>query len=185
MKTSTFLCTALAATMGFSGLASAQVYTPDTRQERREDRRERIEDARERVEDRREMREDRRERREDFAERREDRAERYEDYRDGQRRWVNPPVYRNAPNYSYGYNQGYYQGYNRGYAPGYYANTAPRFHRGGYLPHNYRHATYFVTNWNAYPALYAPPYGHQWVQVGNDFLLVALTTGLIAHMLTM
>lgn len=192
MKTSTILCTAIAATMGFSTLAAAQGHRydrNDVRQERREDARERVEDARERVEDRREVREDRRERREDFVERREDRAERREDFRDGQRRWVNPPVYGNAPHrpnhgYNHGYNQNYNHGYTRGYAPGYYASNAPRFHRGGYLPHNYRHSSYYVTNWNAYPALYAPPYGHQWVHVGNEFLLVAVTTGLIAHLLT-
>ena len=174
MKSKTVLCTAILATMGFSTLASAQ----DTRYDRRDARQERREDARERVEDARERVEDRRERREDFAERLEDRAERREDFRDGQRRWVNPPVYNNAPNY-------YNRGYSRGYAPGYYANTAPRFYRGGYLPRDYRQSSYFVANWHAYPALYAPPYGHQWVQVGNDFLLVAITTGLIAHMLTM
>jgi Ni/Co efflux regulator RcnB len=173
MKTSAILCTALAATMGFSTLASAQDTRQErreARQERREDMRERREDARERVEDRREVREDRAERREDFAERREDRAERREDFRDG-RRW--------APN-NYGYNQSY----NRGYAPRYYANTAPRFYRGGYLPYTYRQPTYHV-NWRAYNGLYAPPYGYQWVQVGNDFLLIALATGLIATAVTM
>jgi Ni/Co efflux regulator RcnB len=173
MKTSAILCTALAATMGFSTLASAQDTRQDrreSRQERREDVRERREDARERVEDRREVREDRAERREDFAERREDRAERREDFRDG-RRW--------APN-----NHGYTQGYNRGYSPGYYANTVPRFYRGGYLPYTYRQPSFYV-NWRAYNGLYAPPYGYQWVQVGNDFLLIALATGLIATAVTM
>jgi Ni/Co efflux regulator RcnB len=169
MKNATILCTALAATMGFSTLASAQDTRQDrreARQERREDIRERREDARERVEDRREVREDRAERREDFAERREDRSERREDFRDG-RRW--------APN-NYGYN--------RGYSPGYYANTTPRFYRGGYLPYTYRQPTYHV-NWRAYNGLYAPPYGYQWVHVGNDFLLIALATGLIATAVTM
>lgn len=177
MKTSAILCTALAATMGFSTLASAQDTRHDrreARQERREDMRERREDARERVEDRREFREDRRERREDFAERREDRAERGEDFRDGHR-W--------APN-NRGYNHGYSYGYNRGYAPRYYANTAPRFYRGGYLPYAYRQPTFHV-NWRAYNGLYAPPYGYQWVHVGNEFLLIALATGLIATAVTM
>jgi Ni/Co efflux regulator RcnB len=145
MKTTAILCTALAATMGFSSLASAQ----DTRQDRREARQER---------------------REDIRERHEDRVERREDFRDG-RRW--------APN-NYGYNQGY----NRGYSPGYYANTAPRFYRGGYLPYTYRQPTYYV-NWRAYNGLYAPPYGYQWVHVGNDYLLIALATGLIASAVTM
>jgi Ni/Co efflux regulator RcnB len=175
MRTATLLTTALAATMGFSTLASAQDTRQErreARQERREDARERVEDARERVEDRREVREDRRERREDFVERREDRAERREDYRDGQRRWVNPPAY-NAPNY-------YRHGYNQGYAPRYYGNAAPRFYRGGYLPYSYRQPGYYV-NWQAYPnRLYAPPYGYQWVHVGDEVLLIALATGLIA-----
>lgn len=68
--------------------------------------------------------------------------------------------------------------------PGYaYRAQAPRFYRGGYLPHAYRNRGYYVNNWNAYPALYAPPYGYQWMNVDGNFLLVALATGLIANAL--
>lgn len=41
-----------------------------------------------------------------------------------------------------------------------------------------------VSNRQAYPGLYAPPHGYQWVQSGNAFLLVALACGLIANLLT-
>ena len=58
-----------------------------------------------------------------------------------------------------------------------------RFYRGGYLPREYLGGGYYVNNWNAYPGLYAPPYGYQWVNVGGEFLLVALATGLIANAL--
>ena len=61
--------------------------------------------------------------------------------------------------------------------------AAHRFYRGGYLPYEYRQHGYYVNNWQAYPALYAPPYGHQWVNVDGEFLLVALATGLIANAL--
>lgn len=73
---------------------------------------------------------------------------------------------------------GRYERYDRGYADydGY-------FRRGGYLPYEYRRPDYYV-DWRSYPGLYAPPYGYQWVQVGNDFLLVALASGLIANLLT-
>jgi Ni/Co efflux regulator RcnB len=208
MKSTTILCTAIAATMGLGTLAQAQ----DTRQERREarqearqdDRQERRQDARQ--ERRQEARQDaRQEQRRDRVEARRvpnfvntplanvrdpEPYQRHYNQQAPQRHYNNNYApqrhYNNAPNYyNHGYNQGYHQGYNRGYAPGYYANNTPRFYRGGYLPHSYRQPTYFVANWNAYPSLYAPPYGHQWVQVGNDFLLVAVTTGLIAHMLTM
>jgi Ni/Co efflux regulator RcnB len=38
-----------------------------------------------------------------------------------------------------------------------------------------------VNDWHAYHGLYAPPSGHQWVNVDGELLLVALTTGLIAN----
>lgn len=58
-----------------------------------------------------------------------------------------------------------------------------RFYRGGYLPHQYRSNVYYVNNWQAYPGLYAPAYGQQWVNVDGQFLLVALASGLIANAL--
>lgn len=175
MKTSAILCSMLAATMGFSSLASAQ----DTRQERREARREARQDARQQA-----RQEARRELRRDGVEAARmphwvntpsaalgDPAPYY-----GQRRFYDNP----AGTYNHYAAPRYYQN-----APRYYANTAPRFFRGGYVPYDYLQPRYYVRNWNAYPGLYAPPYGYQWVQVGDDFLLIALATGLIANMLTM
>ncbi|HVZ46687.1 MAG TPA: RcnB family protein [Ramlibacter sp.] len=67
-------------------------------------------------------------------------------------------VYRNAPRYAYG----------------------PSWRVGGY----YSGPRYIVNNWGAYPGLYAPPYGYQWVRTDTgDFLLVAIATGLIANLL--
>ena len=66
--------------------------------------------------------------------------------------------------------------------PQYHGNTQ-RYYRGGYLPRQYLGSNYYVNNWQAYPGLYSPPYGHQWVNVGGEFLLVALATGLIANLL--
>ena len=40
----------------------------------------------------------------------------------------------------------------------------------------------FVNDWRA-RHLSQPPYGHQWMQVNGDYLLIALATGLIANLL--
>ncbi|MBS1090602.1 RcnB family protein [Gluconobacter sp. Dm-74] len=37
-----------------------------------------------------------------------------------------------------------------------------------------------VNNWRSYRGLYAPPPGYYWTRSGNQFLLTALATGLIA-----
>lgn len=198
MKTTTILCTAIAATMGLGSLAQAQ----DTRQERREARQEARQDARQ------DARQERRQ---------EARQERRQDVRQDQRRdrlearrvpnYVNTPLanvrdpephqqryYNNhAPQRHY-YNNNYApqrhynhapQRYYNNHAPQYYGNAGPRFYRGGYLPYSYRQPSYHV-NWRAYPSrLYAPPYGYQWVHVGDEFLLIALASGLIATTLAM
>lgn len=67
-------------------------------------------------------------------------------------------------------------------APAYYVR--PRGYRphrwghGHYLPRAYYGPTYYV-DYRPY-RLAPPPYGHRWVRVDNDVLLVALTTGLVA-----
>ncbi|NHO32697.1 RcnB family protein [Acetobacter fallax] len=38
----------------------------------------------------------------------------------------------------------------------------------------------WISNWQAYPGLYAPPYGYRWVRSGNQFLLTAIATGMIS-----
>jgi Ni/Co efflux regulator RcnB len=67
---------------------------------------------------------------------------------------------------------------------GHVRGAGPRYdmHRGGYLAREYRGSRYVVSDWRG-RSLYAPPRGHQWVQTGNDYVLVALATGLIAHVL--
>ena len=58
-----------------------------------------------------------------------------------------------------------------------------RFRSGDYLPPEYRQRRAYVNDWRAH-RLYAPPVGHQWVQVDTgDYLLIALTTGVIANLL--
>jgi Ni/Co efflux regulator RcnB len=145
--------------------ASAQNY------ERREDRRE----------DRRELREDRRDARRDGVvtprERREiqrDRAElRYD--RNRADTWRSRNEWRNFQ----GARQGYW------YAPGYgYQRVNPRYRanwrRGGYVPAAYRN--YYVQDYGYY-GLRAPPRGYRWVYADNNFVLMALTTGLIAEVI--
>lgn len=56
------------------------------------------------------------------------------------------------------------------------------YHRGGYLPVEYR-TRYVVTDWRR-DRLREPPRGYDWVRSDNgDFLLVAITTGIIADLI--
>jgi Ni/Co efflux regulator RcnB len=50
------------------------------------------------------------------------------------------------------------------------------------LPAQYRHRHYVVDNWQAH-RLSRPPRGYQWVQIGGDYALIAIGTGLIAQIL--
>ena len=64
-----------------------------------------------------------------------------------------------------------------------YAESQPRYWRGGYVPYQYRASHYYVNDWRGH-RLSAPPYGYQWVQTdGGDYLLMALATGLIANLI--
>ena len=54
--------------------------------------------------------------------------------------------------------------------------------RGQRLDREYRESRYVVTDWRA-RNLYAPPRGHHWVRAGNDYVLAAIATGLIAQVL--
>ncbi len=51
----------------------------------------------------------------------------------------------------------------------------------GFPPRNAPGDTWSI-NWHQHN-LRAPPRGYHWVQSGNDFLLVAITTGIIADIL--
>ncbi|HEV8442436.1 MAG TPA: RcnB family protein [Steroidobacteraceae bacterium] len=72
----------------------------------------------------------------------------------------------------------YHYGY---YAPprGYYHRT---WYRGDRLPYGWYSNSYIVNDWHPYH-LYAPPYGYQWVRVGNDVVLTALATGVVLDVL--
>ena len=54
-----------------------------------------------------------------------------------------------------------------------------RFYRGDRLPSHYR-TRHVVQDWRRY-RLQQPPRGYQWVQLGADFVLIAVATGLIAQ----
>lgn len=56
------------------------------------------------------------------------------------------------------------------------------YERGQRLPAQYRGRQYVVDNWRGH-GLKAPPRGHQWVQSGSDYLLIAVATGLIAQVM--
>jgi Ni/Co efflux regulator RcnB len=58
----------------------------------------------------------------------------------------------------------------------------PEWHRGGHIPRTYRDRQYVVTHWQEHH-LRRPPRGYEWVQVGGDYVLVAIATGLIADIL--
>lgn len=106
-----------------------------------------------RRDDRRDFRQDRRDDRRDF------RQERREDRRD----------FRQSRN-------------DRHYHRHYYNARSPEFRRGHYIPYEYRSRQYVVVHPHQH-RLAAPPRGHQWVQVGSDYVLIAIATGLIANLI--
>ncbi|HZS80265.1 MAG TPA: RcnB family protein [Herbaspirillum sp.] len=55
------------------------------------------------------------------------------------------------------------------------------FYRGDRLPLEYRGRQYVVENWREHH-LSAPPRGYHWVQIGVDYVLVAITTGVILQL---
>jgi Ni/Co efflux regulator RcnB len=60
--------------------------------------------------------------------------------------------------------------------------NAREFRRGGRLPPELRDRQYVVSNWRAH-RLAPPPRGYQWVQVGPDYVLAAVATGIIANLI--
>ena len=131
--------------------------------------------------DRREWRQDRRDDRRDY---RNDRRDYRQDHRNDRRYDRN--------------NRNWYQGRsdfrdyrgartNHWYAPGYgYYRVEPRYYgqrwqRGHYLPSAYRN--YYVRDPYAYN-LRPAPRGYRYVHAGNDIVLIAIATGLIASVLS-
>ncbi len=70
----------------------------------------------------------------------------------------------------------YYRYGDRGVGPNY------QIRRGGYLPPQYRNRQYVVNDWRGHH-LHRPPAGYHWVQVGGDYVLVAISTGIILQLL--
>jgi Ni/Co efflux regulator RcnB len=56
------------------------------------------------------------------------------------------------------------------------------YYRGDRLPVEYRGRSYVVEDWRGH-RLSAPPRGYHWVQVGGDYVLVAIATGVILQLL--
>ena len=56
------------------------------------------------------------------------------------------------------------------------------YYRGDRMPYDYRHRHYVVNDWRGH-SLSAPPRGYHWVQSGNDYVLIAIATGIIATVL--
>lgn len=111
-------------------------------------------------------------------ERQSDRWERRDDRRDDQRDTRRDARWDGSRYNGYYYNNRWYYGPPPqaywdapGYRPG-YAN----WRRGTYLPSYYN--GFVVTNYGAH-RLRPPPRGYHWVRVNNDYLLVAIATGLI------
>lgn len=67
--------------------------------------------------------------------------------------------------------------YDRGYYDG-----ARHYHRGDRIDVRYRNRVYYVTDWGHHH-LHRPPRGHVWVQVGGDYVLMAVATGIIASII--
>lgn len=164
MKSTALISAIVATTIGLSSLpAFAQNdgrrdnARGEVLQQQRQDNR--VERRDDRQDDRYERRDDRRDDRyERRADRRDDRYDRRYDRREARRDF-------RQDQRRYHYNA-----------------RGPEFRRGAYIPREYRHPQYAVVNHRAH-RLAAPPRGQQWVQVGGDYVLVAIATGIIASII--
>ena len=64
----------------------------------------------------------------------------------------------------------------------YYNARGPEFVRGHVMPRDLRTPQYVVVDYRQH-RLAPPPRGQQWVQVGADYVLVAVATGIIANII--
>lgn len=107
-----------------------------------------------------------------------------QDYRDQQQRRDQGQDRGNHDQHQDQDNQGQNRG-NRGHARNYRGMYDRGRHegwykRGGHMPSEYRGGSYVVTDWRS-RHLRQPPRGYHYVRSDNgDFLLVAITTGIIA-----
>lgn len=72
------------------------------------------------------------------------------------------------------------RGHDNGRHNGRGAGPRHDFYKGGYVSREYRSRQYVVNDWHGHH-LHAPPRGYQWVQTGPDYVLIAITTGIIAQ----
>ncbi|OYT92920.1 MAG: hypothetical protein CFE43_06500 [Burkholderiales bacterium PBB3] len=56
------------------------------------------------------------------------------------------------------------------------------YYRGGRMPIQYRSYQYVVEDWRGH-GLRTPPRGYHWIQSGNDYVLVAIATGIILELM--
>lgn len=56
-----------------------------------------------------------------------------------------------------------------------------QFYRGERMPAQYRSHQYVVNDWRSH-RLSAPPRGYHWVQTGGDYVLIAISTGIILQL---
>ena len=64
----------------------------------------------------------------------------------------------------------------------YYNARGPEFVRGHVIPRDLRTPQYVIADYRRH-RLAPPPRGQQWVQVGTDYVLVAVATGIIANII--
>ncbi|WP_422649075.1 RcnB family protein [Cupriavidus sp. H18C1] len=64
-----------------------------------------------------------------------------------------------------------------------YAYAPGQWKKGDRLPTAYRDRQYVIDDWKSFQ-LERPPKGHQWVGIGNEFLLVSTRNGTIARVVT-
>lgn len=175
MKT-TAIAIAITASLGFGSLALAQGndhrgqnndWQRNQQNAPRQDNQRAMQRQENRVEQRVEQRVDRR-----MDQRAEQRAERRMDQRADRRmdRWQEQRVEQRLDQRAERWN-------NR---RAYYNARGPEFRRGGYIPREYRNPTYVINDYRPYH-LSPPPRNHQWVQVGADYVLIAIATGIIAN----
>ena len=165
MRLSKFVATAVALSMGLSSVAFAQGRHDGhgSRADHRDGRSDRgSERAQERRSDRRHpgVREHRRHDGERHVQR--DRRDRHHDDR-YERSWR-----RDDPRWNHRWARG--------------AGPRHDLYRGARLPPQYRNHVYVVNDWHGH-RLHRPPPGYHWVQTGGDFVLVAITTGIILSIL--
>lgn len=156
-KTRTIICSIAIASMGLASLPSFAQPRAEARQDLREGRQDKREATRDIREGRRDLRQ---------ADTPREAREARQDIREGQRdrREARRDTREARQDLRY------------------YNARSPEFRRGARMPLYLNNRTYVVNDWRGH-RLTAPPRGYHWVQVGPDYVLVAITTGIIASLI--